>query len=176
MDQMQQKTSIRTRVKVPVTETLTAITYNGYGSLTGHNIRANNFVLDVQGSRYINLSGSNIAMKALRAKGGGNITVSGIRTNHLDVRSHSGSRITLSGTANSTEIVLSKSSTLQAQSLITQTSYTNTADNASAEVRVVKLLNAFASGYSNIYYYAQPPELLNKYLRQNGSVLFFPAK
>ncbi|MFU8797194.1 MAG: GIN domain-containing protein [Gammaproteobacteria bacterium] len=168
------KAAIRTRVKIPTTGMLNSIIYDGSGVLTGKNLRTHQFKLTVYSSRYVNLSGPQLDLRALEARGNGEIIVSSISTEHLNLKSNGSTRIVLSGTAKSTDLTLAQNSVLNARELLTQKSYTNTADNARAEVRVVKLLNAFSSGYSNIYYYAQEPALLNKYLRQRGSVLYFP--
>jgi hypothetical protein len=163
----------RPRIIVPVGE-LRSLNYNGSGVLTGRQIRTPNLTtLNAHGG-IISLSGSNIPLRSIMVSGGGNVSISGIKTPRtLTVRGKDTSRITLTGTAQAIEVILSLYSWLDARSLRAENGFVNTAENARADVNVRHSLNAFATGNSNIYYHQQQPELLSKYLRHASSVLYF---
>jgi hypothetical protein len=173
MEKMHAKGMPRPQVKVPVGE-LHFLNYNSSGILSGQRIRGQNLTkINVNGG-VVSLSGPEIGLRSLTVTGGGNVSISNIKTSQtLYVRGKDNTRIALKGRAQAIEVVLSLNSALDARFLRAENGFVNTTDNARADVNVRHSLNAFATGTSNIYYHQQQPELLSKYLRHASSVLFF---
>ncbi len=106
----------------------------------------------------------------LHYNGPGNVIAHQVDTTRFTLDQEGDGLVTLEGHAKRFDATVAEQARLNAKCLKSHTIFINTVDMAQAEVTNSFGLSAFATRYSNIYYY-QDPSLVAPYLRTSGSVI-----
>ncbi len=140
----------------------------GRASVIGRNIKSDGLYLRSNTTRNITLQG-NLVLKHVINKGLGHIKLRWVRGRSARVQGLAGS-IQLAGSVDQLRVKLRHHAVLDAQYLRANHIFIQTKQFSSAKVLPVQSLRAFATDFSNIYYYKEP-KVISRYTDHSGNVL-----
>lgn len=151
------------------TPSLTALTVKGNNDVQIQqlNSRQLSVLADNQGD--IAITGV-IGLEQLTARGNGFISVYWVNAPKARIFAQGDMRILLRGKVTSLYADVLQTSSLNARYLAADYGYIKAAGHARVDIAVSQILNAQATGQSNIYYY-QKPAYLSQDMHDNGAVL-----
>lgn len=140
----------------------------GRVTITGTDIKSDGLYMRADNTRDITLNGK-LVVDQIRNYGPGHITLKWVSGNAISVQSYAG-EISLAGKAKQLRVKLRNHAVLDAQYLRTQHVLAQTKDFSVAKVLPIDSLRAFATDFSNIYFY-KTPQHLSRYTNRSGNVL-----
>ena len=138
-------------------------------SLKVSDLNSPSLAIDADTAGSIDIDGT-VGLTSLVSKGPGNIQVSWVDSPLLKIDSYGSGTIKLSGKVEKLEASMSGHGTLEAQYLRANSIMVQTNKFARALVMPLSSLNAFAHGYSNIFYF-KTPKNFSHFTSESGNVL-----
>ncbi len=156
-------------VKINSNGPLSSVRLGGPSRLSGYGVTSSGLTLITQDQASVNLEG-NLHIDSILDNSSGSISLSQVSGDHLSINGFGANRLFLAGRVDILDAHLGGAIRLAAMQLPARLVYVQTQDNASAEVWPVRVLYAFASGNSNIFY-THVPAITAGHSQNSGNIL-----
>ncbi len=143
---------------------------SGHGPITVSHMLTNDLIIHMGGKGVVNLRG--IAnLRRLVYDGEGALNMYWLSSCDVDIIGSGHASAFIAGVADHANIVLSGKAYLNSRYLRAKKEYIKTHGYSRADVTAQRVLNALATGHSNVYYYMRPEVALGRYMKDHGAIL-----